>query len=60
MTRKDYVALSDTLARTRPHFLLPEARAQWAADCQAIAACIKATNKAFDADRFLSDCGTKP
>lgn len=59
MTRKDYIALSEALAKTRP-LGSPLAVAQWRADCYAVAYAIRGNNKAFDVERFVKDCDCIP
>lgn len=60
MTRKDYVALADAFARTRPNPLTVDVgkpaitlRAQWNVTRDAVASVLQADNPRFDRARFI-------
>ena len=55
MTRKDYIAIADALAQTRPvEDLSPDQWDQWDNDRATIAVVLSADNPRFDRERFYT------
>lgn len=60
MTRKNFDAIAQALAGTRPSTTETEIRAweQWEADIQAVALAVAQFNSKFDRSRFMEACRT--
>lgn len=57
-SRRVYVALAQTLGRTRPKVDDVVKRSQWRKDCEAVAGAMLADNQRFDRQEFLHSCET--
>ena len=56
MTKKDYEALAQALAMTKPEIYLGAELGQWRTDVQAIADALQYDNPRFNRAKFLEAC----
>lgn len=61
MTRKYFEALSKALRAARPQYSMQtgESLIVWEYSCRAVAGVLTSLNRAFDRERFLTDCGAR-